>query len=108
MLSEAGQLDELTETQRGLARHALGLPNKRRTSYRNHFVTGPGSTDYDSWMAMVHAGLATRRAGSVLTGGDNLFRLTLRGALAAIDPGERLCPEDFPAGRRALQEQDHG
>jgi hypothetical protein len=28
-------------------------------------------------------------------GGDDLFKLTHRGALAALYPGERLDPEDF-------------
>ncbi len=30
----------LTPKQRELARHALGLPNKMRMSYRNRFVAG--------------------------------------------------------------------
>lgn len=83
--------------QLNLARHALGLPNKKRTSYRNHFVTGPWSSDYDNWQAMVAAGDATRRSGSVLTGGDDLFRLTLSGAQRAIGKAERLDPKDFPS-----------
>lgn len=33
--------------------------------------------------------------GSPMTGGDDLFRLTRRGATAALASGERLCPEDF-------------
>ena len=33
---------EMTKEQRNLARHALGLPNKRKQTYRNHFVTGEG------------------------------------------------------------------
>lgn len=82
--------------QRDLARHALGLPNRRRTNYRNHFVTGPGSYDYAAWEAMVASGAATRRPGSVLTGGDDLFRLTRAGAEAALERSERLSPKDFP------------
>lgn len=83
-----------------LARHALGLPNSRRTSYRNHFVTGEGCADHDSWTAMVTEGDATRRKGSVLTGGDDLFRLTHQGAKAALKRGEKLDPEDFPEAAR--------
>ena len=86
----------MTPTQRKLARHALGLPNKQRRSYRNHFVTGPGSVDYREWHTMVAMGDATRRAGSALTGGDDLFRLTRAGAESALEPGERLDAEDFP------------
>ncbi len=81
-----------------LARHALGLPNDRRRSYRNHFVTGEGCEDHAEWLAMVAAGAAWRRAGSPLTGGDDLFRLTAEGATAALKPGESLDPEDFPKG----------
>lgn len=87
----------MTPTQRELARHALGLSDRHRKSYRNHFVTGEGSTDYPHWMAMVEAGYARRLAGSLLTGGDDLFKLTPSGAVAALDDGDSLCPEDFPA-----------
>jgi hypothetical protein len=39
---------------------------------------------------MVEAGLATRRDGSELTGGGDLFRLTRQAAESALLPGERL------------------
>lgn len=85
----------LTAEQRGLARHALGLPNKRKQSYRNYFVTGEGSTDHPHWVAMAEAGFARRRKALRIYGGDDLFRLTKEGATAALDKGERLDPEDF-------------
>jgi len=85
-----------TKIQRDLARHALGLPHKRKTSYRNYFVTGEGSIDYPHWMAMVDMGAAQRRGGNALTGGDDLFRLTRAGAEIALNDGEKLCQEDFP------------
>ena len=92
----------MTDEQRLLARHALGLPNRNNRSYRNRFVTGPGSdehpnSDHDHWMAMVAAGLAWRRDGKKLPfGGDDLFGLTLAGATAAKRRNEGLCSEDFP------------
>lgn len=86
----------LTPEQRGLARHALGLTRGCGQSYRNNFVTGAGSTDYPKWLDMVAVGAATRTP-SKMFGGDDLFRLTRAGAEAALDPGERLCPEDFPS-----------
>lgn len=89
----------MTPEQRDLARHALGLPNSKRKSYRNHFVTGAGSLDYDHWQAMVAAGDATRRDGNELTGGDDLFRLTRQGAEAARNRGESLDPKYLPAER---------
>ena len=86
---EQGPCDvELNEAQRGLARHALGLPNKHGKPYRNHFVTGDGSTDYPHWDSMVEAGAATVSRGNVLSGGDDVFRLTPAGVAAALDPGE--------------------
>ncbi|MBY0355528.1 MAG: hypothetical protein K2Q12_07335 [Rickettsiales bacterium] len=79
----------MTPDQKELARRALGLPNKQKWSYRRHFVVGPGSEHYESWMAMVAAGEAT-------LSGDDLFHLTRAGAHAALEKGETLCPEDFP------------
>lgn len=86
----------MTDQQRELARHALGLPNKRRKSYRNRFVTGEGSNDYPHWLAMYEAGFASRSRGCQITGGDDLFCLTRTGAKMALNPNERLDTEDFP------------
>jgi hypothetical protein len=88
---------ELTPRQRDLARHALGLPNGRHRSYRNHFVAGEGHDDYADWMQMVDAGAAVRHGPSALYGGDYCFTLTKAGAKAALHRGERLDREDFPA-----------
>lgn len=88
-----------------LARHALGLDGYRKKSYRNHFVTGPGSDDYTNWQAMVAAGYAKRRAGSALTGGDDLFWLTEAGARLALK-GETLDQEDFPPQRSPAASKD--
>ncbi|MER8754131.1 hypothetical protein NKH69_00405 [Mesorhizobium sp. M0976] len=86
----------MTPTQIELARHALGLDGRRRQSYRNHFVTGEGCHDHTEWMAMVSAGYAWRRAGTPLTGGSDLFRLTRAGAELAIERRESLDLKDFP------------
>ncbi|MER8591490.1 hypothetical protein NKH33_07785 [Mesorhizobium sp. M1182] len=87
----------MTPAQKDLARHALGLPNRQRRSYRNHFVTGSGGNDHREWMALVEAGHAWRRAGSELTGGSDLFRLTRAGAELVLEKRESLDPEAFPA-----------
>lgn len=87
----------MTSAQITLARHALGLPNKRGVSYRRHFVCGLGHTDHPDWLAMVEAGYATRRDGSTVPfGGDDLFHITAAGAVLALEPGESLDAEDFP------------
>ncbi len=69
--------------ERELARHALGLPNKSRASYRNHFVAGPGHTEYADSMSMVTQGWAVKR-------GQDLVCLTPQGARLALDYGEIL------------------
>ena len=86
----------MTDQQVALARHALGLPNARKRTHRNHFCAGPGHDDYEQWEAMVNAGYAIKRASSMLTAGDVFFHLTRAGAELALQPGERLCPEDWP------------
>lgn len=85
----------LTDTQRELARHALGLTRGKKVTFRNHFVTGEGSKDHAAWMEMVNAGAAKRRTGSALSGGDDIFWLTKAGATAALNRGEKLSAEDF-------------
>lgn len=91
----------LTDEQRALARHALGLPNRESVSYRNSFKAGPRCVDHAPWVAMVKGGAAFIRHGSQPTDGDDIFCLTRRGAEAALEPGEMLDPEDFPRRRRS-------
>jgi len=81
--------------QRELARHALGLPNDRRRSYRNRYYVAPGAPAWWSWRALVDAGLALFEAGPACRGSD-LFMLTRTGAEAALAPSESLDLEDFP------------
>lgn len=86
----------MTPAQIAIARHALGLPNRNKMSFRNRFCAGPGHTDHPKWDAMVRAGAAKvmRNAGGL--GGQDTFSMTLAGAKAALEAGETLCPEDFP------------
>lgn len=67
--------------QQDILRHALGLGRSDR-EYRNHFVTGPGSTDYPHCEALVKAGFMTRREGSELSGGDLIYLVTEAGRIA--------------------------
>lgn len=82
----------LSPVQVELARHALGLPNKSKRSYRNRFVVGPSGPNHAAWMQMVAVGAAERESGSPF----DWFFLTRSGAEAALLPRERLCSEDFP------------
>ncbi len=84
----------MTNEQKEMARHALGLPNKQRKSYRNRYVVDENDPH---WSDLVAKGMATMRpAASVPFGGSAIFYLTLAGAKAALNRGEKLCPEDFP------------
>jgi hypothetical protein len=94
-------MGDMTPRQRELARHALGLPNKNRTSYRNQFCAGDGHQDAADWEAMVAAGFASKRDGATIPfGGDHLFYLTDDGARMALEPREYLDSEDFPTEAR--------
>jgi hypothetical protein len=87
----------MTDQMRELARHALGLPNRDWRSYRNRFVTAATGPDGLLWEAMVAAELADNRVAETLPfGGADIYWLTKKGALSALESGESLCPEDFP------------
>lgn len=86
----------MTPEQIELARHALGLDGRRKQSFRNHFVTGPYSSDYQLWVDAANAGDAKMRESGLLPKGDACFWLTEQGAKKALAEGESLCPEDFP------------
>jgi hypothetical protein len=72
----------ISEEQRDILRHALGLGRSAR-EYRNHFVTGPGSTDYPHCEALVSEGLMTRCEGHKLSGGDPIYSVTEAGKAVA-------------------------
>ena len=81
----------LTLRQIDLARHALGLPNNEMRSKGNLIV--PHTRDYHgAWLEMVDSGMAYIFEAPGLT----YFRLTRRGAEAALFPGETLDEKDFP------------
>ena len=71
----------MTKEQREIIRHALGL-NRSYSEYRNHFVTGPESTDYPHCEALVAAGLMTKILGNELSGGDDIYSVTDEGRAA--------------------------
>jgi hypothetical protein len=83
----------MTPRQRELARHALGLTDGRKKSYRNRYMVALHSLHEMIWDDLVHAGMAERGRDGVSSVG---FYLTEVGARAALDPGEMLDPEDFP------------
>jgi hypothetical protein len=82
----------MTPKQLGILRHALGLrTDGSGRPYRNHFVTGPGSDDYDDCKALVEQGLMIKLPGdNGLDGGNDCFRVTEAGREAA--KSERIAP----------------
>jgi len=82
-------MGNLTESQLHILLHSLGL-TKAEEIYRNHFVAGPGHSDYDDCMVLVEIGAMIRRQGSELTGGDNVFYVTAKGKAIAESGRPRL------------------
>ncbi len=81
--------------QRKLARSALGLSYGKR-SYRNRYFCTPGCPAYGEWMQMVEAGEAVKPDPG---GKVEMFYLTHAAAVAVLEAGETLDPEDFPNDR---------
>jgi hypothetical protein len=84
----------LSTDENSVARHALGLPNLNMRSYRNRYATF-GGEQLELWMGLVrkqYAEVIAKRPRSTLF----YFALTQKGAVLALEPGETLCPEDFP------------
>jgi hypothetical protein len=69
----------IAEQHLHILQHSIGADHYGRIvrgGGRNHFVTGEGSTDHQYCMALVAAGLMTRRAGSAISGGADIFHVT--------------------------------
>lgn len=96
----------MTERQVHLARLALGLPNRFRTSYRNRYVGDAGLSDYKDWRAIADAGLATESYFG--ESGHSIFELTKEGATAVLLPKEKLDTEDFPTAVAREKEGKRG
>jgi hypothetical protein len=64
-----------------ILQHALRVDQfGRGEQHRSHFVTGPGSDDHPTCMALTERGLMRRWDGATLEfGGDDFFRVTNAG-----------------------------
>lgn len=87
----------MTPKQRELARHALGLPNEQKCSYRNRYIVSVAVSAYAEWVEMARADEALRIWWEGGAKDRVLFMLTYEGALLALDGGEKLDIEDFPS-----------
>lgn len=66
-----------------ILQHALGLDQYGQGNmYRNHFVTGEGSKDYDQCMTLTSQGLMIRHEGSEISGDMDIFVVTDNGKTA--------------------------
>jgi hypothetical protein len=89
----------MNATQRAMARHALGLPNDQRRSYRNRYFVPNGTAKASEWVNMEAAGLAECQSDPLAS--QMWFILTRMGAQAALNEAESLCMEDFPPAPEA-------
>jgi len=97
--------ERMVQHQLGILRHALGVGDGGwERSYRNHYVTSPGSDDYAVCMALVEHGLMTRKQGHQLSGGGDVFFVTDIGRAAAVAPP----PKTTRAQRRYRAYLDSG
>lgn len=63
-----------------ILQHSLGLNQYGPgNAYRNHFVTGPGSADFETCRSLVESGLMLEQKNHPLCGGDSLFTVTGKG-----------------------------
>lgn len=76
-----------------ILQHALGLDRYGQGKrYRNHFVTGEGSSDFDACRALASAGLMIERPASELTGGSPVFFVSADGIAFVERESEPLHP----------------
>jgi hypothetical protein len=77
---------QLQILQHAIGRDEYGRPRSASNpEFRNHFVTGEGSRDHPYCMELVEAGLMTRRQGSAISGGDDIFHVTEAGRAAVAE-----------------------
>lgn len=78
------QFAAITVEQLALLHHTLGLDERRREPWRNHFMAGKGHHDQANLLSLVNAGMMTRQAAPEWLGGGDLFRVTPDGTEYAI------------------------
>lgn len=85
----------LTPEQKQLARHALGLVDGNKRSYRNRYRAPKDGAVVEAWRAMHAAGYAKCSVVADDTPLGDYFWMTEAGARLALEKGETLDPEDF-------------
>ncbi|MXN29189.1 hypothetical protein [Delftia sp. CH05] len=91
-----------TPQQVRLLQHTLGLSERQRRSYRNHFVTSTGTTDYPDLQALESMGLMARvRTPAFCDARDIVFVTTTAGAALALEQ----LPEPTPPAKQTQYSQ---
>lgn len=73
---------EVTVEEQHIIRHSLGL-NYKKVSFRNHFVSGSGSSDYEHLESLVSKGLMVKRPDPFdEVNGNFVYHVTEAGAAA--------------------------
>ncbi len=88
----------MDELRLEILQHALGVDEYGRgREYRDHFVTGPGSRDFDTCQALVAEGLMVDCGAVAWCDGDHCFRVT--------DAGRRYVREHSPKPPKVTRSQ---
>lgn len=88
----------MADPRLSILQHALGVDQYGRgEQYREHFVAGPGHSDYRTCMAMAAEGLMQRHVRHGLDGGSDLFVVT--------DAGRRFVRENSPRPPKLTRSQ---
>lgn len=95
---------QLTPEQLQILQHSRGVDEYGKgRPYRNHFVTGPGSADWDNCQKLVEFGyMAIGRKPSEITGGDWGFFVTPAGDKAIYDQSPK--PPKLSRAKRRYQD----
>lgn len=93
---------QATPQQVRLLQHTLGLSEHRRSSYRNHFVAGPGHHDMPDLESLESLGFMARvKTPAFCDAGDIVFAATTVGAALALEQ----LPEPTPPARQTQHRQ---
>ena len=106
----------ISQKQLNILRHAIGYDDAGNDRWhgaaedarRNHFVTGPGSTDFPDCAALVAKGFMTDQGPHPVAGGDHCFSVTTEGrqCVALHQPKPRKLTRSQERYRRFLRVGD--
>ena len=94
----------MTPEELHILQHSLGVDQHGRGSmYRNGFVTGPKSTDWDDCRHLAARGLMKDHGARAIIGGDHLFTVTELG----VEEMRKACPQPPKLTRSQMRYRDY-